>query len=319
MPRISIIVPIYKAEKYLHRCVDSILAQTFYDYEVLLINDGSPDLSGKICDEYALKDNRVKVFHKLNGGVSSARQYGLDNAIGEYVIHVDPDDWIEANMLNELYLKAKLEDADMVICDYFVECYNSGNIKYIKQEPSILKHSNVLMEMFEHLHGSCCNKLIRRSCFGAFNINFPLELSHCEDLYVNVLLLLNEIKISYLPKAFYHYINGNNTNSLTLFYNNKTYEHDLLKKNMFCEILKNHAAYAKCEQFFIYSLVKRAFIGNLFSSKQFKTYTNKYKDNILKNNQIPFAFKLLLYMSCLGFYTPSKFIHQQLIKLKKML
>ncbi len=81
-PKISVIVPVYKAEKYLHRCVDSILAQTFTDFEVLLIDDGSPDRSGDICDEYAKKDSRVRVFHKENGGVSSARQYGIDNAQG---------------------------------------------------------------------------------------------------------------------------------------------------------------------------------------------------------------------------------------------
>ena len=101
MPLVSIIVPVYKAEQWLHRCVDSILAQTMTDFELLLINDGSPDKSGEICDEYAAKDSRVRVFHKENGGVSSARQMGLDNVTGEYVIHCDPDDWIEPNMLIE--------------------------------------------------------------------------------------------------------------------------------------------------------------------------------------------------------------------------
>ena len=84
-PKISVIVPVYKAEAYLHRCVDSLLAQTFTDFEVLLVDDGSPDRSGEICDEYARKDRRVRVFHKENGGVSSARNMGLDNARGEYV------------------------------------------------------------------------------------------------------------------------------------------------------------------------------------------------------------------------------------------
>lgn len=114
-PKISIIVPVYKAEKYIHKCIDSILAQTFANFEILLINDGSPDKSGKICDEYAKKDKRVRVFHKENGGVSLARQLGNDNATGEYTIHADPDDWIEPNMLEELYAKAVEDDADMEI------------------------------------------------------------------------------------------------------------------------------------------------------------------------------------------------------------
>lgn len=97
-PKISVIVPVYKAEAYLHRCVDSILAQTFQDFEVLLVDDGSPDRSGEICEEYARKDSRVRVFHKENGGVSSARNMGLDNARGEYVCFVDSDDWINQKM-----------------------------------------------------------------------------------------------------------------------------------------------------------------------------------------------------------------------------
>ena len=88
MPKVSVIVPLYKAEKYIHRCVDSILAQTFTDWELLLIDDGSPDRSGEICDEYARKDKRIRVFYKKNGGVSSARNLGLDNVRGEYVLRL---------------------------------------------------------------------------------------------------------------------------------------------------------------------------------------------------------------------------------------
>ena len=99
MPKISIIVPIYKAEKYLHRCIDSILAQTFTDWELLLVDDGSPDRSGAICDEYASKDARIRVFHKENGGVSVARNLGLDNAKGDFITFIDADDWITSNTL----------------------------------------------------------------------------------------------------------------------------------------------------------------------------------------------------------------------------
>lgn len=99
MPKVSIIVPVYKAEKYIKRCVDSIIAQTFSDWELLLIDDGSPDRSGEIIEDYAKADARVRVFHKENGGVSSARNLGLDNAQGEYLTFVDADDWIDADNL----------------------------------------------------------------------------------------------------------------------------------------------------------------------------------------------------------------------------
>ncbi len=98
-PKISVIVPVYNVEQYLPRCIDSILAQTFTDFELLLIDDGSRDNSGKICDEYAEKDSRIRVFHKENGGVSSARNVGLDNTCGEYVSFIDSDDWIGPSFL----------------------------------------------------------------------------------------------------------------------------------------------------------------------------------------------------------------------------
>ena len=95
IPMVSVIVPVYNSSQYLHRCIDSILYQSFNDFEVLLIDDGSIDNSGEICDEYAVKDSRVRVFHKENGGVSSARNVGLGNAVGEWVTFVDSDDWID--------------------------------------------------------------------------------------------------------------------------------------------------------------------------------------------------------------------------------
>lgn len=101
-PKISVIVPVYNAEKYLRRCVDSILAQTFTDFELLLIDDGSKDCSGAICDEYAAMDSRVRVFHQPNGGVSSARNLGLDNAKGEWIAFVDSDDWVAPEYLDVL-------------------------------------------------------------------------------------------------------------------------------------------------------------------------------------------------------------------------
>ena len=213
MPLVSVIVPVYKAEKWLHRCVDSILAQTMEDFELLLIDDGSPDRSGEICDEYAAKDSRVRVFHKENGGVSSARQVGIDNALGEYTIHADPDDWVESTMLEELYAKAKVDDADMVICDYYEYTKKGEYLRNLKLEN--LEPSYLLKKMLrEELHGSTCNKLIRRSCYCKYNIKFPLNISLWEDLFVICNFLRYPINISYLSKGFYHYDMVINENSI---------------------------------------------------------------------------------------------------------
>lgn len=232
-PQISVIVPVYKAEVYLRRCVDSILAQTFKDIEVLLVDDGSPDGSGVICDEYAKEDNRVRVFHKTNGGVSSARQLGLDQAKGEYVIHVDPDDWIDKEMYGRMYEKIRETNADMVICDFQFEFVNSSIV--VKQDFKRLDHIYVLKRVYQFMYGSCWNKLVRRSCLIQHNIHFPLELFCGEDLYVNTCLLSYPIKIAYIPNAFYHYDQISNQSSLV----RKPLVQLLQQSRLLCKLLKN--------------------------------------------------------------------------------
>ena len=201
---VSIIVPVYKAEKYIHQCIDSLLAQTYRNIEVILVDDGSPDNCGKICDEYAAKDCRVKVIHQQNGGVSVARQTGIDHATGEYSIHADPDDWVELNMIEELVVKAVADNADMVICDFYREsksektcdCQNPGDD---------LSASAVLRKILsQQLHGSCCNKLVNRSRIEGIGFT-PEDLCILEDELYNIRILARKIKVSYLPKAFYHY------------------------------------------------------------------------------------------------------------------
>lgn len=270
MPLISVIVPVYKAETYLHRCVDSLLIQTFRDFEILLIDDGSPDHSGEICDEYAKKDKRVRVFHKENGGVSSARQYGIDNALGEYTIHADPDDWAEPTMLEELYRKAKDDDADMVICDFYEE--RKERTIYVYQQPSSLDCKTVLCELFQQLYGSCWNKLVRRSCYTQYNIRFPLELSFCEDLYVNAYLLSCSVKrITYLSKAFYHYDLIINANSLI----KKSGKFILSQTKIFCSLLQKILLQENLYDIYPYVLYNQAFIILSGSNENLSTF---YKD-----------------------------------------
>ena len=120
MVKVSIVLPVYNASTTIKRMLDSILAQTLHEFEVLMIDDGSTDESGRILDEYSAKDKRFKAFHKQNEGVAMARQMGVDNAKGEFCIHADADDWMDSTMLEELYAKAKAEDADVVIADYLV-------------------------------------------------------------------------------------------------------------------------------------------------------------------------------------------------------
>lgn len=218
MPTISIIVPIYNAEKYLRRCIDSILSQSFTDYEIVLIDDGSNDNSFAVCNEYATIDTRFKVIHKENGGVSSARERGLQECSGEYVIHVDPDDWVESDMMQKLHERAKDTDADMVICDILEE-YPWGEL-YRDEEPIGLRSEQVLDGLFRGKHGSCCNKLVRTEFIRRNSVHFPEGLNFCEDLVFNASLLMAGPNVSYVPKAFYHYDHKTNSNSIVKNTNN---------------------------------------------------------------------------------------------------
>ena len=212
---ISIIVVVYNTEKYIKRCIDSILSQTYKDFELIVVDDGSTDCSGKICDEYALKDPRVRVIHQQNGGVSSARKVGIENAIGEYTIHADSDDWMENNYIESLYNIAKKNDADMVICDYWFD--DKDGTKYYPQIYKSTTPEDILKEIL------CTNKtcptlwsiLIRSSCYLKYDITFsPKDIIHGEDTLFICRTLLHIQKIVFLKKAFYHY-NTQNTNSIT--------------------------------------------------------------------------------------------------------
>lgn len=207
MPKISIIVPVYNAEAYIRKCIDSLLSQTFSDFEVLLIDDGSPDNSGKICDDCAAIDGRVKVFHKENGGVASARQMGLEHAAGEYIIHADPDDWVEPDMLECMYQKAEIMNADIMVCDYNIVGTN-GEIKRINVN---LPKDNIacLKKIISgEVHASLCNKLVKRSLYFDNGISFIYGLNMCEDLSVMYRLVYYAKKIAYISEAFYNYVVG---------------------------------------------------------------------------------------------------------------
>lgn len=312
--KVSVIVAVYNVEKYLCRCLDSLLKQTFEDYEVILIDDGSSDNSGTICDKYAAKDKRIHVIHKTNGGVSSARQCGIDHAQGEYTIHVDPDDWVEPEMLEKLYKKAEEVNADMVICDYYSDFGNKRIIR--KQKPTALDHQTVLKELFQQLHGSCWNKLVSRACYSRFHITFPTEISFCEDLLVCTRLLKHELKIAYLPMAFYHYTHD--INQLTSKHSSASLERDTLLYSLFQkEFDGNPPQYVT--DFFIVMKVKKMLIPAYpqYTSKEFQ----KYIPNIWRHSGISIIQKYLLILACCGFYKFAQSLYRigKSLKLKYIL
>lgn len=286
--KVSIITPVYKAETTIRKCLDSFLAQTLQDWEQILVDDGSPDNSGQICDEYAKRDSRFRVIHQQNAGVSAARQVGLEAATGEYVIHADPDDWVEPGMLEELYAKAKEDDADMVICDYLADFADHSD--YRKQCPSSLDAETVLNEMFGCIHGSCCNKLVRRSCIERCGARFPKGINYCEDVCFNVQLLIHDIKVTYLNKAYYHYVQV--TSSLTNHYTLAT----LNTQKRYVDFLRTHLPEDSYPVLFSKEFVKKqAFRYGVLNDKEFSALYPEIKephgDNPLVSIMYHLAFK----------------------------
>lgn len=223
-PAISIIVPVYKAEAYLMRCVESIVSQTFSDWELLLVDDGSPDRSGDMCDEiknrYATL--RIEVFHQPNGGVASARETAMQHAAGKYSIHIDPDDWIERHTLEVLYDKAEDTAADMVVCDFLLEYGSRTEILSQKVDSP----DEFLRQLFsQERHGSLCNKLIRTELYKRYDLHFPKEIICWEDMYICCnILMLHPCRVVYLPEALYHYDFFSNPNSMVRKASRKTLE-----------------------------------------------------------------------------------------------
>lgn len=221
-PKISVIVPVYNVEKFIPRCIDSILSQTFTDFELLLIDDGSKDKSGKICDEYAKKDSRIRVFHKDNGGVASARQVGIENANGIYSIHADGDDWMEPLMFERMYLSITRNDSDILISDFYVDSKNK--VIYRKQKTKSTKNIDILCDILKgKLFGALWHKMIRHSLYKEYDISFFAGINYCEDVLVLSQLLQKDIKVSFLHESYYHY-DQQNTNSITRNYTRATFD-----------------------------------------------------------------------------------------------
>lgn len=287
-PKISVIVPVYNVEQYLPRCIDSILVQTFTDFELLLIDDGSTDSSGDICDEYAKKDNRIRVFHKKNGGVSSARNVGLDNAKGEWLAFIDSDDTVDTEYLS----LNESEDAD-IIEKGFTVCDEFGNV---------IRHSHVTdkcissQEEFFRIYvnnwiGPLWNKLIRRSIVKNSHFNTDVQIG--EDLLFFLSFIANIRKYKYSQIGTYCYFLRNSSAMGRLeknpqhrirvtFDNIKHIENILSAENLY--YLRN-------------GIIYKSFVLSLFRFSKFVTQKDKEKVSDMYKNM---SSDNLMYVSTFG-------------------
>lgn len=293
---LSIIIPIYNSEKYLCRCIDSLLNQTFQDFELLLINDGSQDNSAAICNKYAQLDNRIRVFHKTNGGVASARQVGLVEARGEYSIHVDSDDWVERNMLEDLYYCARATNADIVIADFYND-FGNGRIENQNQFCDGYSSTEIAqMIISDRLMGSLCNKLVRHKLYADYGLEFVPGVNYQEDALMMARLMCHELKVSYLKKAYYHYC-MENIDSITRNYTETTFKNrqqfwitakKMLPTELFSEALDQSAFNIKMEAIRYNQLTFRTFNNQLPTSI-----------NIIQKSRLSWKDKIVLSCCCL--------------------
>lgn len=263
-PLISIIMPVYNAEKTLNRAIDSIISQTMIEWELILVDDGSTDDSPSICDKYKIIDDRIVVIHKKNAGVAAARQDGLDTTQGEYVIHADSDDWMDNNALAELYSTAIKHDADVVLCDYILQVDETGT--YVKQTPSnVYDNRQIIRDLPRNLLGVLWNKLVRRSVIDKFDVKFMSGIDYSEDLLFCYQLFVNPVKCVYLSAAFYHYVMRQT--SITHLISRKNIDFRLMAYEQMKTILDNNIYKKDLHKFKFYVLIE-ALKSGLYNAEE---------------------------------------------------
>ena len=311
MELISIIVPVYKVEKYLCECVDSILAQTYENFELILVDDGSPDNSGKICDKYAEKDKRIKVIHKENAGVSSARNTGLDNANGEYITFIDSDDIVDKKYLELMQQKLAETNSDMCFChfDRFDEMGPKENKEYIPeylevdfQKPEFVNFASAFFNLKKNVFGSSCRVLYRST---AINVRFNTSLIFCEDLVFILNVLLNASSFCSIDNVLYHY--RTNMSSALNNYKKNFLSNQLALKKEITLVLNNFDGKQTAEVIRPYFALQCYY---LFSNEiKFRKSNFDYKENLrkIRNSELYQYFKLFSARKILKFKSKIKY------------
>lgn len=213
---ISVIVPVYNVEKYLHKCVDSIANQTYKNLEIILVDDGSTDNSGKICDEFAEKDGRIKVIHKENGGQATARNMALNDAKGKYISFADSDDWLSDVFIENMHSEILRTDADIAVCAR-IKVYQKGSKLAFNDMPSaVMTNVQALKNMltYNNMDAAPCDKLYKASLLKS--LRFPTGYI-CEDIPFVFGAVMNAEKVVYINKPLYYYLQRQGSTSKSDF------------------------------------------------------------------------------------------------------
>lgn len=322
--KISVIIPVYNVEKFLSKTIESILNQTFKNFELILIDDGSTDKSGQICDYYENKDERVIVKHTYNKGVSSARNLGLDISKGDYISFVDSDDLIEKQMLEVLYNEIKQGDCQIVKCDfceigYLSKEYIENGKKYVSEYNSkVIQGNKEIFHLFltNELGASCCDKLFKRQLFDSERFK-NIIVNEDISLLLQIIPQLNNIKIIDYP--FYKYVRRKNSTTTSSFSEQKIQTLEVHKDIVeFCKV--NYPEYLKIAKKKYYGAVMLVLYSICYKGDKAKNnFSDKYNEiikevrkdiiSILFNYKINIKDKIILLIMCISKKTYIKFIN----------
>lgn len=296
--KVSIIIPVYKVEDYLEKCIDSIIGQSYKNIEIILVDDGSPDNCGKICDEYASKDRRIKVIHKTNGGLSDARNYGMDVATGEYICFVDSDDFISQYYVQRLLTVGLLNGSDIVVCNFeFID--EKGN-KWIRKEKEtkVYTSEEAIRDLLtvQNTEVMVWNKLYKRSLFTKNNIKFPVGKIH-EDNFTTYRLYDKANNVSLINDKLYYYLQRNN--SIMSTFNKKRFD-ILVAIDEINEYFRDENRFVlerQCNELLIYLSLLNNMIKTNYNGEEKEHIINRILENksiYLKNKYISLQKKIMI-------------------------
>ncbi len=301
-PLISVIIPVYKAEKYLDKCISSITEQSFNNLEIILVDDGSPDNCPKICDEWAEKDSRIKVIHKANGGVSAARNTALKTANGEYIAFVDSDDWIDSDYIEVLYNAISECGADVSCAGIYYE-YLNGDQEISVSERRVLNKNCLEEYLFDMIRPEISTKLYSRKAING--LEFDTDFNYSEDVLYNYCVFKNCDKAIILDVPEYHYLQESGESSTT------PYITDIRAKSYqiyikFVEDCKGTEYYNAAIWRFtrsVISILSRVMAVEEFRDKYFNEISDSFKPylhDILANKHISLRNKTIVLVMCLN-------------------
>lgn len=292
--KVSVIVPIYNAEKFIKRCIDSILNQTLKNIEIILIDDGSSDNSGVICDEYQRIDERVKVIHIQNLGPSNARNIGIAEAKGEYIGFVDSDDYVEKDMYEQLYTQANIFNSQMCCSSFYSDKLNSSTVIKLPLESNKLLDKNYIsLTLVRNIAQSndagifsLWNKIYRREFLLQQNIWMDITRSHGEDWVFNLELYKKYSNITYIDKPFYHYLQTDS--GLFSIYRESFFTLCLDGRIRMLDLFKSYGIspneYIQRTLKFYYEFINQ--IGKIYSNTTNRIKRKELIDEIVKNNHV---------------------------------